>query len=287
MAIALKTIGKLNGRSILYDCVKYYENELNDIDNAIKYYELSNTNCNFEVTRILFDSNELNKLKYYCFNGILPKSNKKDKLDKTDNVHKKDKNEEKRRLNNLKQNRAQYCESLGDYQSSLQAYEQAKDYYNLVRLLCLMGNLEDSKKVVNSNEHKNLLENKSFELEDTSDLKQFNRSTKSQQEIERQSGNAAMLHFGKHLESIDPSESVQNYLNCSAINHAIRACKLNQFDEQLTKIIQSYGSKNGIIELLKRLDENEDNFENLFNLYLKIDMIDKCLKIAFQGRLWS
>lgn len=281
--IALKTIEKLNERSVFYDCAKYYENELNDIDNAIKCYEKSST-YDFEVTRMLFDLNELVKLKQYCFNGKLVKklNNEKD----NDQIDKKEADrDEKIKLNNLKRWWGQYCESLGDFQSSLKAYQQAKDYYNQVRLLCLMGNLDDAKKVVNGDSFKNL-NNDENQIKSTNDedklnfLSKHNNLNDDEKELERRSKNAAMLQIGKHLESIDPAEAVQYYLHSGAINHAIRICKSNQFDNQLVKIIQNYGSRNEIIDVLKKLDENEDNYENLFNLYLKIDMVDKALKIG-------
>ena len=262
-SIALNSIEKLNERSVFYDYAKYNENELGDLENAAKYYELSCTNT-FEVTRMLFDLNELSKLKSYCLTGTLQKS-KGGKKDSESVKHRR-----------LKQWWGQYNESIGDFQSSLKAYEQAKDYYNQTRLLCLIGNLDEAKRILNANE----MNSSSFKNLDT-------QAADDAQQQERQSKNAAMLHLGKHLESIDPVESVQYFLNCGAINHAIKTCKTNQFDEQLTKIIENYGSKNEIVDLLKRLDENEDNYENLFNLYMKIDRIDKCLKIGFQGRLWS
>ena len=307
-SVALKTIEKLNERSVFYDCAKYYENELNDIDLAVRYYELSN---NFEVGRMLFDLNELGKLKHYCLNGSLPKSKaNKEKANKEnraemertstkDEMGNKAKNEsepedyeEKRRLNGLKQWFGRYSESVGDFQSALKAYELAKDYYNQVRLLCLMGNLESAKRLVSLKEGTFVKEfdsggDATAANSDLNFLSKHNRPKLSEQESERQSKNAAILHLAKQLESIDPAEAVQYYLNCGAINQAIKVCKQNQFDEQLSKIIQNYGSRNEIIELLKKLDENEDNFEVLFNLYLKIELIDKCLKIGFQGRLWS
>ena len=296
-SIALKTIGKLNERSVFYDCGKYYENELNDLENSIKYYEKSSCN-HFEVTRMLFDINELGKLKQYCFNGKLISNNKNKSNEETNETSKLELNSEERiKLNNLKRWWAQYCESLGDFQSSLKSYEQAKDYYNRVRLLCQMGNLEEAKKVVNLNENTFKISSSSYMnsdnntiiMDNNDDLNFLNKHNKTidEDELERQSKNAALLQLGKHLEQIEPVESVQYYLNSGAINHAIRLCKSNQFEEQLVKIIQNYGSRNEIIDLIKKLDENEDNYENLFHLYLKIEMIDKCLKIGFKGRLWS
>ena len=293
--IALKTIEKLNERSVFYDCAKYYENEMNDIEMATRYYELSN---NFEVGRMLFDLNELGKLKHYCLNGSLPKGKSKEKAIKADADRagdeaksEPDEYEEKRRLNALKGWWARYCESLGDFQSALKAYEQAKDYYNQVRLLCLIGNLEGAKKLVNLKEEGTAFV-KTFDTDavaagdELNFLAKHNRPKLSEQELERQSKNAAMLHLAQQLESVSPAEAVQHYLTCGAINQAIKVCKLNQFDEQLSKIIQNYGSKSEIIELLKKLDESEENYELLFNLYLKIEMIDKGLRMAFAGRLW-
>lgn len=48
----------------------------------------------------------------------------------------------------------QYCESQGDHTVALEMYESVPDYYNLVRLLCHVGNVSRAEQLVNEQTEK-------------------------------------------------------------------------------------------------------------------------------------
>ena len=120
---AIKCVDKFNLKTVYYSYAKYLESQDME-EEAIKYYELSNTHA-VEVPRMLFNSN-LNKLKDYCTNS---KASTEDDL-------------------RLKNWWALYCESQGNIEEAIRTYEDAKDFYNLVRLLCINGQVDQAKSLV-------------------------------------------------------------------------------------------------------------------------------------------
>jgi len=239
---AMCCIDKMNSKSVYYNYAKHLEQEEDNIDQAIVYYEKSGTHfC--EVPRMLFDVKDNRNLKSYCLSS-----------DREDNE------EAKVQLISWW---GQYCESIGETAEALAAYQKAKDSYNLIRFLCYTGEVEKAKSIMADPN-----------LEQTS-----NRD-------------AALLHLGRHHESINPSESITYYLSCGAVNHAIRVCRIQNLVNDLAKIVINYGSLKEAKKFLEDYDQDSEKVETLddtllIELYHKCKQLDAALNLCLKSRLWS
>ncbi len=243
---AIQCVDKVNQKTVYYNYAKHLEHDENHMTEAIKYYEMSGTHV-FEVPRMLFDVDGNSLLQDYC---LSENSNSSEK----DSAY-------------LTRWWGQYCESLGDISNALNAYEKAKDYYNLVRLLCYTGETEKAKALINS-----LSNDTTNETNTTKD--------------------AAMLHLGRHLESVNPIESINYYLPCGAIKHAIRVCKTNNFINELIKLTITYGTKEEAEDIVsnyveKNLSKQEISDESIVQLYYKCGSIEKAIESALRTRTWT
>ena len=142
----------------------------------------------------------------------------------------------------------QYCESQADISGALTAYEKARDYYNLVRLLCYIGQSDKAKTLINS----------------------LTTETIDEDNPTRE---AAMLHLGRHLEAINPIESINYYLPSGAIKHAIRVCKSNNFINELVKLIITYGNEEEAKEVVNNYVENREYCQEISDEYRVQDIL--------------
>src|SRR5699024_7809889 len=83
----------------------------------------------------------------------------------------------------------QYCESQGDHKTAIEMYQSVADYYNLVRLMCHVGQAEKAIQIVN--EH----------------MEKGDKAGTAETAM-----TAAMLYLGKHLEALNSTESIHYYL---------------------------------------------------------------------------
>lgn len=110
----------------------------------------------------------------------------------------------------------QYCESQEEHKRALEMYESVSDFYNLVRLMCHVGQTEKAIQIVNEHIERD------GEGGSPSDM------------------TAAMLYLGKHLEAMNSSESIHYYLHCGAIRHALRVCITGELYDELVSITVQY-----------------------------------------------
>lgn len=249
---ALDCVDKLNYKNVCYKYAKHLEIEENNLREAIKYYELSGTHV-FEVPRMLFDTEDTSLLENYCTSDEPMASDDRIKLIRW---------------------WGQYCESLGDINQALSAYEKIDDYYNLVRLLCYTGQTEQAKSILS---------------QVTTDQSASSASPSSK--------DAAMLHLGRHLENSSPQESIIYYLSSGAVTHAIRVCKVNNMVNELAKIIVNYGSKSDAFEFMEKYGnqsggEYDDDFSYrvddnlLIQLCYKSGLFDETIQTCIKSNLW-
>ena len=245
---AIDCVDRVNQKTVYYNYAKHLEQEESNVTEAIKYYEMSATHV-FEVPRMLFDIDPSGNsmLQDYCLS------------------ENSDSNEKDRKY--LIGWWGQYCESQGDTTHALNAYEKAKDYYNLVRLLCYTGQSEKAKVLVNT------------------------LTTESNDEP-NPSREAAMLHLGRHLEAINPIESINYYLPSGAIKHAIRVCKANNFINELAKLIITYGTEEEAKDIVSQYIEsneykNEISDDFVVQLYYKCGNIAKSIEEGLTSRTWA
>ncbi|XP_074602669.1 intraflagellar transport protein rempA [Brevipalpus obovatus] len=251
---ALDCVDKLNYKNVCYKFAKHLEIEENNLREAIKYYELSGTHV-FEVPRMLFDTEDTSLLENYCTSDEPMASDDRIKLIRW---------------------WGQYCESLGDINQALSAYEKIDDYYNLVRLLCYTGQTEQAKSI----------------------LSQLN--TDQTASSPSSSKDAAMLHLGRHLENSSPQESIIYYLSSGAVTHAIRVCKVNNMVNELAQIIVNYGSKSDAFEFMEKYGNqsggggyDDDDFSYrvddnlLIQLCYKSGLFDQTIQTCIKSNLWS
>ncbi|CAG2158032.1 unnamed protein product [Oppiella nova] len=246
---AIKCVDRVNQKTVYYNYAKHLEHNESNIREAIKYYEMSGTHV-FEVPRMLFDIDNTggSLLKDYCLN---------------ENANSNDKESAY-----LVKWWGQYCESQGDISHALSAYEKAKDYYNLVRLLCYTGESERAKSLLNS-------------------LTSEAKSDETNPGLE-----SAQLHLGKHLESINPIESINYYLPSGAIKHAIRVCKENHFINELVKLTITYGTQEEAKDIANTYIENnnyinEISDEYIVQIYYKCGYIGRAIEAALKTRTWT
>ena len=256
---AIECVDKVNLKTVYYNYAKHLENEEGNVQEAIKFYEKSNTHV-FEVPRMLFDIDGNAMLQRYCLGSSSSTSSKQ-----------KDPQ--------LIRWWGQYCESLGDISQALAAYEKANDYYHLVRLLCYTGETEKAKAVLLS------FTNTTAESDEG--------PSQRNDQMKNGSKDAALLHLGRHLEASNPNESIGYYLSCGAIKHALRVCRNNSLVNDLIKITVNYGTKDDAKDLLNSKfftdpDEEVDvSREAIVQLYHKCGQPSKAIEYAIRYHLWS
>lgn len=258
---AIKCVDKFNLKTVYYSYARYLESQ-DMIEEAIKYYELSNNHA-VEVPRMLFNR-DLNQLKDYCT---------KSKVSTGDDLR-------------LKNWWALYCESQGNIDEAIKTYEEGQDYYNLVRLLCINGQLDQAKA---------LMANKSESDEDQEGeaVKNNFDEQESGKRSKKGSYEAALLHLGKQLESSSPHESIGYYLSCGATKHALRVCKMNDLTSEMIKITINYGSMSDAQAIVGQYCddlENDDQFVStdvLLKLYRKCEEYNKAIEVAIRTWSWS
>lgn len=238
---AIDCVDKLNYKNLCYNYAKYLENEEGNLSEAIKYYQLSGTHV-FEVPRMLFDVEDNSILESYCIGEASGSCEPEDNI-------------------KLIQWWGQYCESIGDINKALIAYEKADDYYNLVRLLCYADQTERACSILSSHLSSN----------------------GSSSSIE-----AAMLHLGRHLQTSSPLEAISYYLSSGAVSHAIRVCQEQGLIKDLAKIIINFGSKeDGIDFLAKYADSKKVDESLLVQLYHKSCQLDNAVQLCLKSNLLS
>ena len=232
---------KIQIKSSHYDYARHLEGE-HKINEAIKYYELSGNVL--EIPRMLFETRNISQLEDYCL-----KSRKKDS-----------------KSSSLVTWWGQYCESQGDHKTAIEMYENVSDHYNLVRLMCHVGQTEKAILIVNQ-------------------YMNSNESTPPNKEM-----TAAMLYLGKHLESLNGTESIHYYLNCGAVRHAIRVCIANELYDELAIVAVEHCSPNEsrhILEIYCRPNRELINEETMVKLMYKCSLVHEAIVFAFDNHLWT
>lgn len=252
---AIETASQMNLPTVYYNYAKQLESE-GKFSEAIKYYELSNTHA-FEVPRMLYSVSGNNaSLAAYCNRDINDAEESSSKIQSQLQLYKW---------------WAQYSESIKDMEEAIKAYMKAKDYYNLIRLLCATGQIERGKEMIEQLMNQNL-------------------PTSSH---ERRNLDAALLFLAKQQESNggNASEAVAYYLACGAIKHALRACKNASMVNEMVKIIVTYGSKEDAKSLigkyLNRDEANEISSSSLIKLYYKCGSTNKAIRKSIESRNWT
>ena len=164
----------------------------------------------------------------------------------------------------------QYCESQGEHQRALEMYQSVSDYYNLVRLMCHVGQTERAIEIVN--EH--IESRQEGEVE---------RSTRSDM-------TAAMLYLGKHLEAMNSTESIHYYLHCGAIRHALRVCITGELYDELVGITVQYCEQKEAKHILHTYCTPNQALireENLVKLFYKVTLISFRYKVLLFFLLFS
>lgn len=293
---AIESADRLNLKTVYYNFAKHLESE-GSVDEAIKYYELSKTSV-YEVPRMIWANScgDTSRLEEYCC-----RSSGGDDVKKQNDVSYPDENEKRRRSESesyqLLHWWGMFCESQQMTDDALKAYQQAKDYYNWVRVLCGMGDIEEAKHVLSQNPSQtpksSTVDDEDFDLNnDHSNSEDADHDESSRYKMTlKGSRDAALLHLGQKLESSNPSESIGYYLSCGAIKHAIRVCKNHGMVNDLVKITVNYGSRDDARDLLVRgyLSSSSHDVppESLVTLYKKSGQTKKAIEKSLKHRCWS
>lgn len=180
---------------------------------------------------MLFETGNISQLEEYCL-----KSHKNDKMHAS-----------------LVTWWGQYCESQEEHKTALEMYKSVSDYYNLVRLMCHVGQTEKAIQIVN--EH---IEHRETERGTPSDM------------------TAAMLYLGKHLEAMNSTESIHYYLHCGAIRHALRVCITGELYDELVSITVQYCGQQEAKHILHTYCTPNQALireENLVKLFYKVNCL--------------
>ena len=138
---------------------------------------------------------------------------------------------------------------------------------------------------------------------------------KKRTEAELRSKDAALLHLGRQLESTLPTDAVNSFLACGAVQHALRVCRQHGLRDQLIKITAQHGSRSEVQELINQLEDELEQLgpevegaavtslpnmydqdeeahrqqllEQLMQLHFRAQNWDSCIRIGLQGRLWT
>ena len=281
---AIQVCDSLNLKSVYYKYAKYLETE-GRIQEAIKYYELSNTNVQ-EVPRMIYfkTGGDASQLEEYCCSST-----------KQLNTSGGEKNPRDADSYQLLHWWGMFCESQHMMEEALKSYESAKDYYNWIRILCALGDIDRAKDVLShSAEEKKAssysVEDDDFDLNDMNAKTDVNSDEEKYRKTIKGSRDAALLHLGMKLESSNPQEAIGYYLSCGAIKHAIRVCKAEKMINQLVKITVSYGSMDDARDLLSQgyFDSASDvSPESLVTLHRKSGQLKKAIEISLKNSCWT
>ncbi|KAJ6222180.1 hypothetical protein RDWZM_000725 [Blomia tropicalis] len=143
-------------------------------------------------------------------------------------------------------------------------YENVSDHYNLVRLMCHVGQTEKAILIVNQ-------------------YMNSNESTPPNKEM-----TAAMLYLGKHLESLNGTESIHYYLNCGAVRHAIRVCIANELYDELAIVAVEHCSPNEsrhILEIYCRPNRELINEETMVKLMYKCSLVHEAIRFLIGDQI--
>ncbi|KAF7490606.1 Intraflagellar transport protein -like protein [Sarcoptes scabiei] len=249
---------KIDLKNLFYKYAKQLEMD-NEIDESIHYYERSGNVS--EVLRMLFENDNLIGLKNYCLRRKSKENYESSSTDSDDDLDR-----------NLISWWGQYCESQGDAETAVEMYESAGDYYNLVRILCHLGQLEQAMRSIE---------------EKTSSMKNDQTSNEHSSLI------SAILFLGKHLESIDSIKSIEYYLRCSAIRHALQICITHEHYDRLVEIAVRYSTPAEARNLIRTYFPKEEDFRTktvdkieVAKLYYKANLTKTSILFAFKHRLW-
>jgi tetratricopeptide (TPR) repeat protein len=327
---AVKASERLVTRSVRYEYARYLEEEEANVTKAIEAYERAGCAAS-EVPRLLFDSGHLEQLKTYCLK-VRPSIDSPDQSNSVDGQRSISSSEafsegwwtEQEQLVRWW---AQYSESVGDLEEAVRAYEQAEDYANWVRLLCLGGSLDKAREVLADHEAsaserlQPVLERVTTETSSERDVSstdeietmlieseqlstvsadQALRNKASEARLQRK--DAALLYVARQLETTAPEAAVTCFLACGACQHAMKVCRQQDMQSQLIQIVAAHGSRGEVLETIDQLtsqlnrskdelDETEQErpqqFEQLMQLHYRVGDLDSCVRFGLQGRLFS
>ncbi|OTF78415.1 hypothetical protein BLA29_004051 [Euroglyphus maynei] len=242
---AFECADKIELKALYFQYGKQLEME-NRIMDSINYFERSD-NVD-EIVRMLFENGNIVDLKNYC----LKKRNGK--------VDQK-----------LVSWWGQYCESQSDHSTALEMYNMANDYYNLVRLLCHLGQKDKAIELIDDHLQSNDGDSESKTAEMT----------------------GAIRFLGKHLESIDSLQSIHYYLQCLAIRHAIRVAITYEHYDQLVTIAIKHLTINECRNIIQTYFPHQNDFqdkmvseENMAMLFYKAHHGKQAILLAIKHRLW-
>ncbi|XP_065211838.1 intraflagellar transport protein 140 homolog [Planococcus citri] len=151
---------------------------------------------------------------------------------------------------------AQYVESTRNMELAMKYYEEAKDYYSIVRIHCFLQNIEQA-----------------AEVADTSN------------------DPAACYHLARHYESVGQTENAVNFfLKSNGYANAIRICKENGLDDQLWQI-SLHAEDRDKLETAKYFEgadptkavmlyQKAKNFHRALHLAIKFDLADSVEQIS-------
>ncbi|XP_077862626.1 intraflagellar transport protein 140 homolog [Saccoglossus kowalevskii] len=207
---------RIHLRTTYYNYAKHLEAK-GDINGAIPNFEKSDTH-RFEVPRMLFD--EPQALEAYIMKT-------KDKA--------------------LRKWWAQYMESTGEMETSLQFYEAAQDFLSLCRVYCYCGNMEKAAEICN----------------ETGDR-------------------AACYHLARQYENQDNvKEAIHFFTRAQAYSQAIRLCKEHGMEDQLMNLALM-STQYDMIEAARYYENNSNTQDKAVMLYHKGGHFSKALDLAFR-----
>lgn len=254
---AFECADKIELKNLYYQYAKQMEME-NRLMDSILYFERSD-NID-EIVRMLFENGNINDLKNYCLKKHNGKYDRK-----------------------LVSWWGQYCESQNDHSTALEMYHIANDYYNLVRLLCHLGQKDKAIELVDD-----------YLQQQQSNDNDGDKTTTTTKTSSTAEWTGAIRFLGKHLESIDSLQSIDYYLQCLAIRHAIRVAITYEHYDKLVMIANKYLSINECKNIINRYFTLENDFEdkqvseeNMAMLYYKANFCRQAILFAIKHRLWS
>eukprot|EP00727_Mastigamoeba_balamuthi_P001236 m51a1_g11109 putative intraflagellar transport protein 140 homolog (1388) ;mRNA; f:71491-76947 len=154
----------------------------------------------------------------------------------------------------LLQWRGRFAESVGDFDKALSYYEQAKDYFSLVRIYCFQNRREDAKKVV----------------EQTGDK-------------------AAAYHLARQYEDEGNEDSTREalrlYGKAGSLNHALRVAMEQELDSEVVNLALQ-ASPHHMLTAAHYLEGRSLN-EKAVLLFQKGGNSAKAISLCFQSQLFG
>ncbi|MCQ2816870.1 MAG: hypothetical protein MJ252_06360 [archaeon] len=227
--LAIKTAiekSRINLNNTYYRIAQHYE-DIDDIESAIKYYKLSQCG-NREIPRMLINKNQLDLLQEDLELGTTSS-----KIEGEEGIK-----------NPSLVWRASYYEHKNQMEEAKKAYEKAKDYPNLIRLLLKEDKIEEALKIYETNKE-----------------------------------TASAYLFGLYYERVnDVKKAILYYGDSGRFNQAFRLAKKYKMDSDIYSL--GMRAPKNTQNLVAEYFEKKNEIEKAINLYLLGSNIKKGLNLC-------